>query len=77
MTDQTMTTTIRDLREKRGLTQGQLAQLAQVSYLTISRIENRHPVSRIYIARVCKALDANIDCIEGLVFSQRKVKGVH
>ena len=70
--------TITDMREKRGWTQRQLADHAGVSYVTVSRIENGHPVGKIYIARVCNALEVNIDCVEGLIFlDRRKNKGVH
>ncbi len=66
--------TVTELREKKGWTQRQLADQAGVSYLTVNRIENKHPVGRIYIARVCNALGADIDAVNGLVFLERKGK---
>jgi transcriptional regulator with XRE-family HTH domain len=66
--------TITDVREKKGWTQRQLAGHAGVSYVTVSRIENGHPVGKIYIARVCNALEVSIDSVEGLIFLERKRK---
>jgi transcriptional regulator with XRE-family HTH domain len=58
--------TIRQLREDAGLTTTELAAKAGVSVQTLYRIERGEPVSRMYVARVCKALNVAPDMVQGL-----------
>lgn len=58
--------TIKELRENKGWSVSQLAQLAGVSQQTIYRIEAGNAVSRVYVARVCNALNVDINKVDGL-----------
>jgi len=58
--------TIKELRENQGLTVQELARKANVSHQTIYRIERGEEVSRVFVARVCRALGKSIDEVEGL-----------
>jgi transcriptional regulator with XRE-family HTH domain len=56
--------TLKELRERAGLTAGQLALKAGVSYQTVRRLERGERVSRVYLLRVLNALGAREDDIE-------------
>lgn len=58
--------TLRQIRENQGLSVEQLAHLANVHLQTVYRIEQGKPVSRVYVARVCRALNVDITQVEGL-----------
>ena len=56
------------MREKRGMTQQELAAKAQTTYQTIWRIENgKHAEPGIYIAaRIARALGVSLDYLCGV-----------
>jgi transcriptional regulator with XRE-family HTH domain len=62
--------TIREWRERRGLSQQELADKALVSIPAISRLENERPVSRATFRRVCKALDVKESEVSGVRFTE-------
>jgi transcriptional regulator with XRE-family HTH domain len=52
---------LRHWREKRGLSTRQLAKLAEVGFVTISRIENDHISPTVtMLERLAKALDIDL-----------------
>ena len=54
-----------ELRNKRGLSTRQLADICGVTYVNISKIENgRYNVSIDILNKVCDALDADIRIID-------------
>lgn len=59
---------IREMRDARGLTQGQLAYKADTTVTQISRLENdeRPGAQAIIVARVAAALDTTVDYLMGL-----------
>ena len=63
--------TIKELRERKGWTQAELAMHADVSFPTISRTENGHPVSKTSIRHICKALGVDVSQVEGVTIAQR------
>lgn len=58
--------TLKRIRENQGLTQKQLADSAGVAVQTVSRAENGDKVSRVSVARICKALGIRIEEVQGL-----------
>jgi transcriptional regulator with XRE-family HTH domain len=53
---------IKELRQARGLTQQQLADLARISRPQLSEIENeRKPANTIRLAAIAKALNVSVD----------------
>jgi len=63
--------TIKELREGKGWTQAELATQAGVSFPTISRTENGHPISKASLRHICKALGVDVARIEGVTIAQR------
>lgn len=63
--------TIIEAREAKGLSQIELSAKTHVSPTVISKLENRHAVSRTSFLRICDALGVKPDQIEGVVISQR------
>lgn len=63
--------TIVETREAKGLSQVELAVKAHISPTIISKLENKHAVSRASFLRVCDALGVSPDHIEGVVLLQR------
>lgn len=56
---------ITELRNSRGLTTRQLAELCGVNYANISKIENgRYNVSIDILAKICNALECEIHILE-------------
>lgn len=64
--------TIKELRERKGWSQVELAVEAAVSPTMISRLENNHPVGRSTLRRVCKALGVDINDVSGYTLTERK-----
>jgi transcriptional regulator with XRE-family HTH domain len=64
-------TTIKKLREGKGWTQAELAVHANVSFPTISRTENGHPVSKTSVRHICQALGVDVAQVEGVTIAQR------
>ena len=57
--------TIREIREKRGYNQEQLAEIMKVSRTTISKIENgKFAISIDYLVKFGKYLNFEVDFIE-------------
>ena len=66
MTDR-LITTLKDMREARGLTQAQLAQLVGVSRKTINTVENGVFVPSTVIAlKLAAALDTSVEALFSL-----------
>lgn len=59
-------TTIRELREKAGLTQNELAGKALVSYASISRAENGKGISKTSLLLICRALGVSEGEVTGV-----------
>lgn len=58
--------TIKEFRENQGLTVSELANKAGISQQTVYRIEAGQPVSRVYVAKVCRALGISIEEVESV-----------
>lgn len=58
---------LRDLRERKGLTQTRLANRAGVPQVTVWRLENDklHNVSVVVVRRLAKALGVGVDTLVG------------
>ncbi len=55
---------VREFREKLGITQEELASRAQISFFTVSRIENGHTVpQRSTKAAIAQALGIKVDTL--------------
>lgn len=59
-------TRIKELREKNGLTQRQLAKLLDIPHSQVSRYENGQHMNEDTIKKICKALEVNADYFLGL-----------
>lgn len=59
---------IREIREKRGYSQEQLAEIMQISRTTISKIENgKFSISIDYLGKFGWYLNFNIDFVDKLI----------
>jgi transcriptional regulator with XRE-family HTH domain len=56
--------TIRELRERAGLTPSELAQMARVSYQTVRRLERGERISRTFLMRILNVLGAREEDVE-------------
>jgi transcriptional regulator with XRE-family HTH domain len=54
-------TRIKELRERNGLTQRQLAKLLDIPHSQVSRYENGQHMNEDTIKKICKALEVNAD----------------
>jgi transcriptional regulator with XRE-family HTH domain len=59
-------TRIKELRERNGLTQRQLAKLLDIPHSQVSRYENGQHMNEDTIKKICKALEVNADYFLGL-----------
>lgn len=58
--------TLKRHRQDAGLTQIQLALMANTTYQTISRAERGMTISRVMAVRICRALEIHIEDVLGL-----------
>lgn len=63
--------TIREARLARGWSQEELAYRSLVSFGTVNRLENGHPVSIQSLRRVCQALEIDPQSVEGVNIAPR------
>jgi transcriptional regulator with XRE-family HTH domain len=56
--------TIRELRERAGLTPSELAQAARVSYQTVRRLERGERISRTFLMRILNVLGAREEDVD-------------
>lgn len=61
---------VRELRELKGLSQVELANVAGVTVATISRLENGHPVNKATLKHISRALGVPLDKITGVIISK-------
>lgn len=58
---------LKALRERKGLTQQRLAEMADISYMSIHYYESGHSVPTIIIAAsLANALGVSVDCLIGV-----------
>lgn len=67
--------TIRNLREKQGLTRQDLSNKARVSISSIARLENGGVASRNTVLRLCDALGVGIEEVEGVNYQKIAAQG--
>lgn len=63
---------IRKLREERGISQGQLAEKAELSIRTIQRIEAGHRVSYASLRALAVIFELNVDLLERELYAMNK-----
>lgn len=58
---------LKELREKKGLTQNDVADILEITRATVSRIENQvNVINNIQIVKLCEALDVRAGQLLGL-----------
>lgn len=65
-------TKIKEIREKKGLSQRELAKMIDVPHSQISRYENGQHMNEDTIKKICKALEVNADYFLGLTEDEKK-----
>lgn len=61
--------TLREVRERAGLSQNALAQKAGITIQTISRIENGLPTKESTIEKICKIIGVSRNDITGVTIN--------
>lgn len=71
-----MTNRVRELRERKGLTQAQLAELAETSQQQIQRVETGRQQPRVdLVARICTALEVPVERVFPMAKPTKALRG--
>jgi len=63
---------LQEIREKRKMSQSQLARITKISQQQISRYEKDQQLSEESIRKFCEALECNADYLLGLIDYEEK-----